>query len=562
MLRFLAVRHLAVIDQLEVEFESGLNVLTGETGAGKTILVEAIDLLLGGRADSALVRTGEDTATIQAIFERPDRREIIVRREISAQGRSRAFIDDALATSSALRELATTLVDLHGQHEHQTLLDHATHVDVLDAFAGHGDRVVEVGTRFDEWRAAAAALDRTRLDDREKRARIDMASFQKQEIEKIAPSAGEDERLAAERLVLANADRVSRLSAEAYTALYDGEHAALASLATVWKRVHELAGFEPRVARFLDERDQIKSTLEDLAFFLRSYGADLDASPERLQAVEDRLAAIERLKRKYGPTLDDVLARLNALALELAELEGGETQAARLAAREQDTRDAFHKVARDLSQRRDTAAGALARALERELADLAMAKCRVDVRLRAIATPDAWTRRGVDEVEFFFSPNPGEDVRPLARIASGGELSRVMLALRRLSARDEPGRTLVFDEVDAGIGGAAADAVGARLQELGRQYQVLCITHLAAIAARADAHFHIAKQVRSGRTLTNVTRLDDAGRELEVARMIAGAGVTPQVRASARELLDTRKRTDTKTSRSTSAKIKGQRRGA
>ncbi len=540
MFRFLAVRHLAVIDRLEVEFEPGLNVLTGETGAGKSVIVQAIDLLVGGRASADLVRTGEEVATIQAIFERVDGREIIVRREVSAQGRSRAFIDDALATTGALRELGATLIDLHGQHEHQTLLDAAEHVVVLDTFAGHDDRAAEIASRYDEWRAAEAALSRTQLDDREKRARIEIASFQLQEIDHVGPRTGEDEALEAERAVLANADRLSRLSSEAYTSLYEGEDAALSALSVVWKRVHDLAALDPRFEPYVDQRDEIKSKLEDLAFFLRSYAAGLDA-PERLQAVEDRLAALERLKKKYGPALEQVLERHRALRNELAELGAGEERAAELEARARESQVRFSTTARELSAARTAAARRLAKALEADLSELAMPQARVDVRVTQVSSSDRWTSRGLDDVEFFFSPNPGEEVRPLARIASGGELSRVMLALRTLAKHDEPGRTLVFDEVDAGIGGAAADAVGARLQALGRRHQVLCITHLAQIAARASVHFQTTKHVRAGRTLTALARLDDSGREGEIARMIAGAAVTPQVLASARELLAIRR---------------------
>jgi len=545
MFRFLAVHHLAVIDRLEVEFEPGLNVLTGETGAGKSVIVQAIDLLVGGRASADLVRTGEEVATIQAIFERADGREVIVRREVSAQGRSRAFIDDALATTGALRELGATLIDLHGQHEHQTLLDPAEHVVVLDTFAGHDDRAAEIASRYDEWRAAEAALSRTQLDDREKRARIEIASFQLQEIDHVAPRTGEDDSLEAERAVLANADRLSRLSSDAYASLYEGEAAALSALSVVWKRVHELAALDPRFEPYADQRDEIKSKLEDLAFFLRSYAAGLDA-PERLQSVEDRLAALERLKKKYGPALEQVLERQCALRDELAELGAGEERVAELEARARESQTRFSTTARELSAARTAAARRLAKALEADLSELAMPQARVDVRVTQVSASDRWTSRGLDDVEFFFSPNPGEEVRPLARIASGGELSRVMLALRTLAKHDEPGRTLVFDEVDAGIGGAAADAVGARLQALGRRHQVLCITHLAQIAARAGVHFQTTKHVRAGRTLTALARLDDSGREGEIARMIAGAAVTPQVLASARELLAIRRHSESR----------------
>lgn len=567
MLRFLAIRHLAVIDHLEVEFVPGLTVLTGETGAGKSMLVEAIDLLVGGRASADLVRTGEDTASIQAIFERPDGREVIVRREISAQGRSRAFIDDTLATTAALRELGASMVDLHGQHEHQALLNPQEHASLVDEYAGHRDLTTDVERLFSEWKVCASALERTQLSDREKTARIEWITFQLTELDRVAPMAGEDDQLVAERQVLANADRLERLSTEAYASLYDGEGAALEALSIVWKRVADLAAIDPRFQPYVDQRDDVKARLEDLAFMLRSYAGELDASPERLQQVEDRLAAIEGLKKKHGPTLDAVIEKRRGYQEELAALQASDERAAVLAAQAEAAATRFRDQALKLSASRRTAAGRLARALEESLAQLAMPKARVDVRIESTPdAPQAWSARGVDAIEFFLSPNPGEDVRPLARIASGGELSRVMLALKTLAAPDERGRSLIFDEVDAGVGGAAADAVGARLQALGERFQVLCITHLPQIAARGSSHLHIAKEVRGGRTITVVTRLEGEEREKEIARMIAGAGISEQVVASAREMLALR-RTVEQTAKGESesahaAKAKGKRRGA
>jgi DNA repair protein RecN (Recombination protein N) len=542
MLRFLAIRHLAVIDHLEVEFVPGLTVLTGETGAGKSMLVEAIDLLVGGRASADLVRTGETTASIQAIFETADGREVIVRREISSQGRSRAFIDDTLATTSALRELGSSMVDLHGQHEHQALLDPQEHAGLVDEYAGHHELTTDVARLFAEWRACASALERTRLSDREKAARIELISFQLAELDRVNPLPGEDEQLASERTVLANVDRLERLSKEAYASLYDGEHSALETLSVVWKRLTDLAAIDSRFEPYLDQRDDVKAQLEDLAFMLRSYSSELDASPERLQQVEDRLAAIERLKKKHGPTLDAVLATRQAYQDELSALKSSEERAQALASQAEAAGQLFRTRALELSASRRTAADKLARALEQSLAQLEMPQARVDVRVHP--TPDSqesWSSRGVDDIEFFLSPNPGEDVRPLARIASGGELSRVMLALKTLAAPDQPGRTLIFDEVDAGVGGTAADAVGARLQALGQRFQVLCITHLPQIAARGSSHLHISKEVRGGRTVTVVTRLEGEEREKEIARMIAGAAISDQVVASAREMLAARR---------------------
>jgi len=543
MLRFLRIRNLAVIDAVEVEFESGFNVLTGETGAGKSILVEAVGLLLGGRASADLVRTGEAQATIEAIFETADRSDLIVRREISAQGRSRSFIDGALATAAALRDLSDRLVELHGQHEHQALLDPQAHLPLLDVVAGNESLVDQVRDAWIEVRGLREQLDRSRMDSREKAARLELVAFQLGEIEKAAPRPGEDEELAATRQVLASADRIQRLCEESYAALYDSDEAVLASLGGVWKRVGELATIDPQFTPYADARDTIKSQLEDLAFFLRQYADGVDASPGRLQQVEDRLAALERLKRKYGPALQDVIDKGQALARERDLLSGDGDRAEDLQKALASASERFLGVARELSGRRRKRAITLARNLETLLADLAMARTRFEVRFNEVELPpDAWGDHGVDHAEFYISPNVGEAPRPLARIVSGGELSRVMLALKTISAVNSASgsgksKTLIFDEVDAGIGGRVADVVGARLQDLGDQFQVLCITHLPQIAARASTQFLIDKSVKGSRTVTRVTRLDSAARTEELARMIGGASVTDAVRASARDLL-------------------------
>jgi DNA repair protein RecN (Recombination protein N) len=543
MLRFLAIRRLAVIDALEVEFAPGLNVLTGETGAGKSMLVEAIGLLVGGRASGDLVRTGEDTATIQAAFDTADGRELVVRREISSQGRSRAFIDDTLTTTAALREQCGGLVDLHGQHEHQRLLDPSTHLEVVDEHARlHGERAL-VAERFATWRTCRAEVEELRRAEREKASRLDLIAFQLGELEKVAPKPGEDEDLAATRHVLANADKLSHLCADAYDALYDGEHSALSALATTWRKVAELAAIDERFQPYLDARDGIKSQLEDLAFLLRSYASDIDASPERLQQVEDRLASLERLKRKYGPTLGEVLDKLQLLRRERDLMEHAADRAASLEQALADARARFLQAAASLSDARRQHADRFCRAIEKALAELAMPKTRCELRIVQQASEDAWTDRGIDAGEFYLSPNPGEELRPLARIASGGELSRVMLALKTLAATEAPGKTLVFDEVDAGIGGTVADVVGARLRALGQRYQVLCITHLPQIAAYAGAHYRIEKSVRSGRTLTRVAALKGPDREEELARMIGGAEIGAAVLASARAMLSARRKT-------------------
>ena len=542
MLRYLSIEHLAVIERLEIDFDAGFNVLTGETGAGKSILVEAVGLLLGGRASSELVRTGEDTATIQALFD-VDGNEVIVRRELTAQGRSRAFVNGALATAGALKDLAARLIEIHGQHEHQGLLVPESHLDLLDAYAGFESRREEVAGAFQRLGALRAELETLRLDERQKLARVDLLTFQRDEITQAAPRAGEDEDLVAERSRLANAGKLLQLSAEAYQTLYEQDGAVLSGLATVWKRVADLAALDPRAAAYEESRAAITSQLEDLAYFLRDYAEGIDASPGRLQEVEDRLALLERLKRKHGPMLTDVLEHRDACVRELTLLANADERAAEVETALQAAEREYLDLAQRLSAERREAATKFAKDLVHVVAGLAMERTRFEVRFNAEPLPAAeWGPRGVDRAEFFVSPNPGEDLRPLARIVSGGELSRLMLAIKTLTARKGRGATLIFDEVDAGIGGHTADVVGRRLQDLAREYQVLCITHLPQIAAHGDVQYHISKQVRGGRTVTRVARLDTAARETELARMIAGDAATSRMRASAAEMLAERRR--------------------
>ena len=541
MLRFLSIQNLAVIETLQLEFTAGLNVLTGETGAGKSILVEAVGLLLGGRAAPDLVRTGADLAVVQAVFDDRHDEELIVRREVSAAGRSRAFVNGTLATTASLRDLGARLVDLHGQHEHQALLDPASHLDVLDQHAGLADLRGAAAAAFGALTDATAALGRAQAEEADKSARAELAAFQLGEIDRARLRPGEDEELAALKQLLSSAERIRRLCEEAYALLYESDQAVVANLSRAWKKVEELAALDAKAAPYLEAREAIGSHLDDLARFLRGYGAGIDASPARLQEVEDRLALVERLKRKYGPTLGDVVARQERLSAELAHLGSLADRIAALAAETDRARAAYVEKAGRLSAARRAAAPRLSRAIEKQLAELALERCRFEVRFGRPDAPEGrWTAAGTDEVEFYLSPNPGEDPRPLARIVSGGELSRIMLALKTLASTDQPGKSLVFDEVDAGIGGRVADAVGSKLKRLGERFQVLCITHLPQIAAYADAHFHISKRVKQGRTLTAVDRLDRAGRVDELARMLAGADVTDRARATARELLAAR----------------------
>jgi DNA repair protein RecN (Recombination protein N) len=536
MLRFLRIEHLAVIDEVEVEFEPGLNVLTGETGAGKSMLVEAVGLLMGGRASADLIRTGESQASVQAEFDVASG-ALIVRRDINAQGRSRAFVNDTLVTASALGDQTSPLIELHGQHEHQTLLDPQSHLLLLDELAGLASARDQVAGAFRIWKRLQSEFDALQMDERERAARLDLLKFQVGELGNARLRAGEDEELETTRRVLSNADKLQRLCGEAYAALYDSDEAALARLGTVWKRVAELAEVDPAFLPHVDARDAIKSQLEDLAQTLRAYGEAIDASPARLQDVEDRLALLDRLKRKHGPALADVIAKKDALSREREALENADGRRAGLEAEARAARDEFLTRARALSRTRRAAAKQFGTRIQALLGELAMGRTQFEVRFEAEPPESAWTEAGVDIAECYLSANVGEDPRPLARIASGGELSRVMLAIRTLAAAGAPGKTLIFDEIDAGVGGRVADVVGKKLRAIGESFQVLCITHLPQIAAAGHVHFHISKRVANGRTQMHVVRLNEAERVEELARMIGGAAPTDASRAAARELL-------------------------
>ena len=537
MIRFLSIRDMAVIDRLELELDAGFTILTGETGAGKSILVGALGLLRGARASSGLVRTGAERAVVEAMAEDADGGERVLRREVSARGRSRAFVDDRLVSTAALRAVGARLLDIHGQHEHQALLDPSTHLDLLDRHADLGPLRGSVRDAFAGWQDARQRLEQARAHAATAVERAEIVALRLRDIDEVDPVEGEDETLAAERRLLANAERVHRLAAESYAELYDGDGAALDVLDRVWRRVEELAGFDGEFAPHLAARDTVRPHLEELAYALRSRAGGAEAPPGQLPAVEERLAKLERLKRRYGPTLADVIAHRDGLRREREEREG-ETDVESLEAAASAAGERYAGLARTLSGRRRAAAGELARAVEGGLGELAMERTRFEVVfLEAAEGEAAWTDRGIDRVAFYFSANPGEEVRPLARIASGGELSRVMLALRTVISTDPPGRTLVFDEVDAGVGGEAAERIGARLHGLAERYQVLCITHLPQIAAWGTSHHRVAKSVRDGRTLASVERLDGESRASEIARMMTGTRVSGTVLESARELL-------------------------
>tara|TARA_B100001123_G_scaffold447676_1_gene605994 strand:+ start:5570 stop:7222 length:1653 start_codon:yes stop_codon:yes gene_type:complete len=534
MIRYLSIKNLATVDSLEIEFRKGFTVLTGETGAGKSIVVGALGLLAGARAHSDLVRTGAEKATIQASVETDEGQEIILRREITAEGRSRAFINDALATIRALENCASGLVDIHGQHDHQTLLKREAHLGLLDSFLGVSELKGEVASAFRSWRSAIAKIEQSEMSESERKEKIEFLSFQCEEIDGLEIQEDEDERLLAERDRLSNAERLLKACDEGYGLLYEDDRSVLSGLGQVWKTLETLAEIDKDVEGQLSVRGEINASLEELAFFLRGYRGAIEASPERLSEIESRLSVLAGVKKKHGPRLSDVLDARTKMSVELSALEKHEESTEQLRRDEEQFRDLFLERGRELSAKRKAAAKGLEDAMNPILLNLALdgAVFKVEFEYNEVE----WSENGIDEVEFFFSANRGEVPRPLAKVASGGELSRVMLAIKTVATNDLPGKTLIFDEVDAGIGGVTANYVGESLFRLSDQFQVLCVTHLPQIACFSTNHLHVAKVMRQGRTLTVVEELAEESRASEIARLMTGATSKSAIEG-ARELL-------------------------
>ena len=549
------IRNVAVIDRLEVDFEPGLNLLTGETGAGKSILIDALGLVLGSRASSDLVRTGEEMAVVEAGFEmKPMPRsvarrlkevgvevedEVVIRRELHASGRGKVTVNGVAAARQLLREISPYLADIHGQGESSSLLRPEAGLDLLDRFGGTREDRRAARDSFREARSLEAEIAKVerRGQEREKRKRELEAALE--EIEKAAPRAGEDEDLLAERRLVGHAEKLKTLSEEVFRTLYEDEESALTRLASAWKRVSELASIDPRWLGYLGDKESLMSLLQDLALHARDYARSIDVTPGRMDELETRLAHLERLKKKYGGSLAEVLAQRDRARQEMLELEGSGERLSELQRELEAVRSRYRAQAKGLSSNRRQAAKRLEKLVSKELLALALEKARFRLELATTgdSDPALWRDSGLDSAELLFSANPGEEPRPLARTASGGELARFVLGLKAVSAKGERAKTLVFDEVDAGIGGRVADAVGEKLKELARVHQVICVTHLPQIASFAPAHYRIDKIQSEGRTETRIARLDPESRVDEIARMLAGAVVTESARQHARQLV-------------------------
>jgi DNA repair protein RecN (Recombination protein N) len=550
MLQFLNISNIALIDDMQVEFESGLNLLTGETGSGKSIIVDALGVLIGGRFTSELIKSGAERASIEGLFavtSNPElelilenaglgaTNELIIRRELSATGRNKIFINNQLATQSLLRDLRPYLVDIHGQGEQQTLFNPETHLEILDAFAGNGTLRSDVAEAYQRWNEVRRELESLRHDEAEKFQLVDTLKFQITELERAQLSIGEDERLEEERRRLANVEKLTALCQTSYSRIYEDDDAAVVRVRQSLKDVEELAEYETSFRDYLEGLESARAVLEDLSFTLRDFSDRLEFSPARLAEIEDRLAELSRLKRKYGGSIAASLEHLARSEDRLRQIETSDERERELSAALGVARERYLELAGKLHKERVRAAKKFEQAVEKGIAEVAIDNARFQVQV----LDDAETagQKGIDHTEFYFSANVGEDVKPLARVASGGEASRLMLVLKTVANGSQFPRTIVFDEIDTGIGGRVSEAVGLKLKELSQTNQVLCVTHQPQIARFADSHLVVQKEALKGRTQVSVGRLDKAGRVEEIARMLTGAEITDSARKHAKELL-------------------------
>jgi DNA repair protein RecN (Recombination protein N) len=548
MLTDLFIKNFAIIDNLHVSFGPGLTILTGETGAGKSIIIDAVNLILGGRASADVVRSGAEEATVEALFDiagYPDIRaaladagvecdeELLVKRTVSRSGRNRVFVGGGLSTTSVLTELARLLINIYGQHESQNLLKPDNHLRLLDDFGRLGWLRDEFSTIFGEYRNTMAEIRSLAEGEETAARRIDLLGYQSEEIAKAALFPGEEEALETERQLLAHAGKLLQNSRGAYELLYGGDGALLGSLRRVIDDVTEIGGIDPALKPVRETLDNAYFQLEDAALALRDYAARIEADPDRLQAVDDRIDLLNRLKRKYAPTVAEILAYKAEIDRELESLLNREQARGSLEATLAEQEQRLTAKGAELSSARSATAGVLKEAMERELHQLAMKNAVFETAFGQLSEPRS---SGMERGEFLFSPNPGEEPKPLVRIASGGELSRLMLALKQIHPEsDVP--TLVFDEVDSGIGGATSALVGEKLKRVAARQQVLCITHLPQVAAFADHHFRVEKQIVDGRTVTSVAPLVGEERVAEMARMLGGVKISEKTLEHAREMI-------------------------
>jgi len=563
MLRELTIRNLAVLEEAKVVFAAGLNVLTGETGAGKSIVIDALLLVRGARVQADLIRTGAETASVEAVFEVPPSGpvaavldeaghapadgQLVIKRELSRSGRHRVFVNDSAATVGLLERLGDVLVEIHGQHEHQRLMEPARQLDLLDRFADCEEARLRLGERWRQWDTARSELARIRDEAREGARKEELYRWELSEIDAVQLRDGEEDELRGERRRLQNAERIYAGLQEVMDLLQEDAQAAGARLGRAASLLRDLSRFDPDVGAPIEALEGAQAYVEDAVARARALRDRAVMDPDRLRFVDERLDAISGIKRKYGETSAAVSAYREEIARALDRIERHDAIVEETQAEVARASEAASRQGRELSETRAEAAPRLERLIQRELRTLGMDHARFRVALRRevagaedlASGPDGWRlgARGAESAEFLLSANPGEELKPLAKVVSGGELSRTMLAIKTILAASEDVPSMVFDEVDAGIGGRVADAVGHKLRQTAAGRQVLCVTHLAPIAAYAEHHLLVDKRVAKGATKTTVTALDAGGQGEEIARMLGGERITDASRRHARELL-------------------------
>jgi DNA repair protein RecN (Recombination protein N) len=561
MLLHLSISNFAIIKQLEFSMKSGLNILSGETGAGKSIIINAMNLILGGRASAELIRSGCKEASVEALFEFPENRlltdmlsklgfsfkgELLIKRSIFREGRNKILINGSMATLHMLSQVGSILISISGQHEHQLLLRPDNHLYLLDDFGGLSDERLDLNKWFNAYQLLKDKINHLKREITDAGERHDLTQFQIQEIETAEISPGEDAKVAEEKRRLQHSKELLEIVTEGYQRLYERNDSVLSSISQCTKRLDKGAEIDPGLVPIKASLSEIEIKLEDTSLALRDYEKNVQLDPNRLEELEERLARLNDLKRKYGPTLEDVLKYRIKMTSMMYDLDEKKEKRDKLKRECQDLATDLMSRAVALSKKRQKAAKGLEKAVEKELKDLHMAETKFKVRidgdcgeqreLEDIRVDDV-RLDGLDQVEFMISPNIGEDLRPLARIASGGELSRIMLALKTILARTGSVETVIFDEVDSGISGATAEVIGEKLSSLAAYHQILCITHLPQIASQGQNHFLVSKEVLNGRTQTNISGLDPEERVQEIARLLGGKEITERAVAHAREML-------------------------
>lgn len=565
MLRLIRIRDFALIRELEIEFGQGLNLLTGETGSGKSILVDALGLLLGGRSSNEMIRAGRDSSAIEGLFEirscisipqmlgdlglEADDSLLLIRREISSTGRNRVLINGHLATLSMLKSIGDKLATIHGQQDQRSLLDLHSHLEWLDHFGQNDALLKKVQSSYKNLRNLARQLESLEVDEQERLRQMDILQFQIDEIRRLNPRPDEKEELEREKNVLSNSEKILALTTQVYSMLYENETSILNETNRLARTLEELQAIDKSWVPHMDALRDSRYKLEDLAFSARDFAAHIDFSAERLEEVHQRLYALEKLTAKYGSSITDILVFADSCEQELERLISNADSSARLSAEFDIELNEYKNLASQLSEKRRQDAELLQKEILKEFSALAMDRMRMQIKFQPPNRekahghiPGFYGLNGLDHVEFLIEPNRGEEMRPLAKIASGGELSRLMLSINSLCGSEEKGKTLVYDEVDAGIGGRIAEAVGKRLQDIAKDNQVLCVTHLPQIAAFARQHFNVQKQIVKDRTETTVKSLNGSERIDEISRMLGGAVITETARRHAREMLESSNR--------------------